>query len=77
MEINLKEAKSKMASLLDRSQMGEEVVIMHRGKRIAKLVPVSLASKRLPDLQSFRNSITVKGDSLGSAVVEDRNEERY
>ncbi|MFH0785021.1 MAG: type II toxin-antitoxin system prevent-host-death family antitoxin [Pseudomonadota bacterium] len=77
MEVNLKEAKSKMGSLLDRSQMGEEVVIMRRGKRIAKLVPVSITSKRLPDLHSFRNSITVKGDSLGSAVVDDRNEARY
>lgn len=77
MEINLKEAKLKMGSLLDRSQMGEEVVIMRRGKRIAKLIPVSNASKRLPDLHSFRKSITVKGDSLGSAVVEGRNEERY
>jgi prevent-host-death family protein len=77
MEINLKEAKLKMGLLLDRSQMGEEVVIMRRGKRIAKLVPVGKASKRLPDLHSFRNSITVKGDSLGSAVVEGRNEERY
>ncbi len=77
MEINLKEAKLKMGSLLDRSQMGEEVVIMRRGKRIAKLIPVSNTSKRLPDLHSFRNSIKVKGNSLGSAVVEGRNEERY
>jgi antitoxin (DNA-binding transcriptional repressor) of toxin-antitoxin stability system len=30
MEINLKEAKSKMGSLLDRSQKGEDVVIMRR-----------------------------------------------
>jgi prevent-host-death family protein len=77
MEINLNEAKSKMGSLLDRSQKGEEVVIMRRGRRIARLVPVSSSEKRLPDLKDFRDSITVKGDSLGSAVIQGRNEERY
>jgi prevent-host-death family protein len=77
MEINLNEAKSKMGSLLDRSQKGEEVVIMRRGRRIARLVPVSSSEKRLPDLKDFRDSITVKGDTLGSAVIQGRNEERY
>lgn len=77
MEINLNEAKLNLGSLLDLTQMGEEVVIMRRGIRKAKLVPVSKASKTLPDLQAFRNSIRVKGESLGSAVVEGRNEERY
>ena len=77
MEINLKEAKSKMGSLLDRSQKGEDVVIMRHGKRIARLVPVSNSDKRLPDLKTFRDSITVKGDTLGSTVIQGRNEERY
>jgi prevent-host-death family protein len=77
MEINLNEAKSKMGSLLDRSQKGEEVVIMRRGRRIARLVPVCSSEKRLPDLKDFRDSITVKGDTLGSVVIQGRNEERY
>jgi prevent-host-death family protein len=77
MEINLKEAKSKMGSLLDRSQRGEEVVLMRRGRRIARLVPVSSSDKRLPDLKDFRDSITVKGDTLGSTVIQGRIEERY
>lgn len=66
MEINIKEAKSKLGSLLDRSQKGEEVVIVRRGRRIARLVPVSNSDKRLPDLKDFRDSITVKGGTLGS-----------
>ncbi|KJR97799.1 MAG: hypothetical protein VR65_22505 [Desulfobulbaceae bacterium BRH_c16a] len=77
MEINVKEAKSKMGSLLDRSQKGEEVVIMRRGRRIARLVPVSSTDKRLPDLKDFRDSITVKGDTLSNTVIQGRNEERY
>ena len=77
MEINLNEAKSKMGSLLDRSQKGEEVVIMRRGRRIARIVPIGGSDKRLPDLKDFRDSITIKGDSLGNTVLQGRNEERY
>ena len=77
MEININEAKSRMGSLLDRSQKGEEVVIMRRGTRIARLVPIGGSDKRLPDLKDFRDSITIKGDSLGDAVIQGRNEERY
>ena len=77
MDVNIKEAKTKMSALLDRSQKGEEVVIMRRGKRIAKLVPVGDTDKRLPDLHDFRNSIAVKGKALSSAVVQGRNEERH
>ena len=77
MEINFEEVKSRMGSLLDRSKKGEEVVIVRSGRRIARLVPVSSSEKRLPDLKDFRDSITVKGSTLGSAVIQGRNEERY
>jgi len=77
MEINFEEAKLKMDSLLDRSQKGEEVVIVRSGRRIARLVPVSRSDKRLPDLKDFRDSIMVKGGTLGSVVIQGRNEERY
>jgi hypothetical protein len=33
--------------------------------------------KRLPDLKDFRDSITVKGDTLSNTVIQGRNEERY
>jgi prevent-host-death family protein len=77
MEVNVKEARAKISSLLDRTEMGEEVVIIRRGKRIARLVSVGDACKRLPDLRGFRNSILVKGKSLGEAVIQGREEERY
>jgi prevent-host-death family protein len=38
-EIGAVEAKDKFSRLLDRVQLGEEVVITRRGKPIAKLVP--------------------------------------
>lgn len=77
MEVNVKEARAKISSLLDRTQKGEEVVIVRRGKRVARLVAVGDVSKRLPDLHTFRASISVKGTSLSRSVIRGRSEERY
>lgn len=77
MEINVKEARNRISSLLDRTQKGEEVLILRRGKKVARLVPVSGAKKRLPDLSNFRSSIKVKGNSLSRQVVAGRDAERY
>ena len=77
MEINVKEARTKISSLLDRTQKGEEVVIVRRGKRVARLVPVDNTNRRLPDLRTFRNSISVKGGALSKAVIQGRSEDRY
>lgn len=77
MEVNVKEARTKISSLLDRTQKGEEVVILRRGKRIARLVPIDNTDRPLPDLRSFRKSISLKGEGLGRTVIQGRNEERY
>jgi len=77
MEVNVKEARAKISSLLDRTQKGEEVVIVRRGKRVARLVAVGDTDKRLPDLRTFRNSISLKSEALSGAVIQGRSEERY
>lgn len=77
MEVNVKEARSKISALLDKVQQGEEVIILRRGKRIARLVPITPSAKRLPDLTAFRSSMSVKGKSLSQTVVQEREEERY
>jgi prevent-host-death family protein len=77
MEVNVKEARRKISSLLDRTQRGEEVVILRRGKRIARLVPIGNTERRFPDLGSFRKSISLKGKALSRTVIQGRNEERY
>lgn len=77
MEINVKEARSKISSLLDRTQKGEDVVIVRRGKRVARLISVGNMERRLPDLRSFRNSISMKGNALSKTVINGRSEERY
>lgn len=77
MEINVKDARNQISSLLDRTQKGEEILILRRGKKVARLVPVSDSKKRLPDLSSFRASIKVKGDDLSQEVINGRTTERY
>jgi hypothetical protein len=52
-------------------------LILRRGKKEARLVPVSGYEKRLPDLSDFRESIARKGGPLSSTVIEGRDKERY
>jgi prevent-host-death family protein len=77
MEVNVKEARTKISSLLDRTQKGEEVVIVRRGKKVARLVAFGETGGRLPDLRTFRASISVKGMPLSMSVIEARSGERF
>lgn len=77
MEINIREARARISTLVDKAQKGEEIMILRRGKKIARLVPVERTQKRLPDLSGFRDSIRTKGQPLSQAVIEGRNQERY
>ena len=77
MEISAREARKRISTLLDLAQKGEEVVILRRGKRVARLVPAENSKRGLPDLTDFRASIAVKGEALSRAVVDTRNQERY
>ncbi len=77
MEINVKEARGKISSLIDRVKAGDEVIILRRGKQVARLVPMQNEKKILPALKDFRASIRVSGESLSTMIVSQRNEERY
>jgi len=77
MEVSVKEARNSIGTLLDRTQKGEEILITRRGKKVARLVPVDISEKRLPDLSDFRASIAVRGASLSQTVIDSRNMERY
>jgi prevent-host-death family protein len=77
MEINVKEARGKISSLLDRVKDGDEVIILRRGKQAARLVPVQTKEKVLPGLKDFRASISVSGEPVSSLVASQRDEERY
>jgi len=77
MEINVKEARAKISRLLKRTEKGEEVVILRRGKKVARLVAIVQKDRQLPDLSKFRASITICGKGLSQAVQDNREEERY
>ncbi len=77
MEISAKQARAKLSSLLKRVEEGGEVVLLRRGKRIARLVPAGKKHPRLPLLKEFRASIRVKGESLSTGVIRARAKERF
>lgn len=77
MEVSVKEARKKISALLDVTQKGGEVLILRRGKRVARLVPVDRSLKRLPDLSTFRASISLQGEPLSREVIQSRKAERY
>jgi prevent-host-death family protein len=77
MEINIKEARSRFSSLIHQVEEGEEIVLTRRGKAVARMVPSSGRSKRLPSLKKFRASIRLKGKPMSETVIEGRTSERY
>ncbi len=76
-EMNAKEARSKLSSLLKQVEEGDEVVILRRGKKVARLVSSQNEGRRLPRLRDFRASIRIKGDSLSGVVLAERKGTRY
>jgi prevent-host-death family protein len=76
-KVSVKEARENLRALLDRVVQGDEVVILRRGKEVARLVPPRRDLRRLPSLEAFRNSIRYKGKPLSTDVVRGRREERY
>ena len=77
MEISAKEARVRLSDLLKRAEKGEEVLLLRRGKKVARLVPAKKVQKTLPSLKEFRASIRIKGQPLSMAVLKNREEERF
>ncbi|NTV15001.1 MAG: type II toxin-antitoxin system prevent-host-death family antitoxin [Desulfobulbaceae bacterium] len=75
-EVNIKEARSQLSSLLTRVNQGEEVAVTRHGKKIACLVPPQ-GVERLPSLADFRSSLPFQTIPLSAAVIDTRKQERY
>ena len=76
LEVNVKEARSKLSILLDKVERGEEIIIKRRGKKVALLVSPK-RENALPSLRKFRESISTTGKSLSETVIDLRKEEGY
>jgi prevent-host-death family protein len=77
MEASLTEVKNRLGSLLARVEKGEEIIILRRGKEVARIVPPKKTANHLPSLRDFRSTIRVSGEPLSATVVRARNHERY
>lgn len=75
--VGIKEARENLRSLIERVSAGVEIVLVRRGREVARLVPPKSGRRRLPSLESFRSSIGVQGRRLSEEVVRARREERY
>ncbi|RME20229.1 MAG: type II toxin-antitoxin system prevent-host-death family antitoxin [Deltaproteobacteria bacterium] len=72
--INVKEARRNFKQLLDRVERGEEIVVLRRGRAVARLVPEYGRKPRLPDLAAFRAEIGKGGTSSAELVRQERDD---
>lgn len=75
--VSVKEARENLKSLIDRVAAGEEVILLRRGKEVARLIPPKSGGKRLPSLKDFRASIAVAGRPMSQELTRARTEGRY
>lgn len=75
--VSVRDARATLPTLLKQVAAGDEVVILRRGKAVARLVPPARKRRRLPDLSAFRASLHVKGKPLSATIIAGRREERF
>ena len=76
LEINVKDARTRLSALLSMVEKGQEIIITRRGKTVARMVPPE-PGHNLPTLKDFRASLKVRGKPMSESVIEARNEGRY
>ncbi len=77
LEINVKEVRENLSSILDKVEQGEDIVITRRGKRVARITNLDENPTPLKSLKNFRANINIQGNSLSQTVITQREEERY
>lgn len=71
-EIGAFEAKSKLGTLLDWVERGEEVLITRRGKAVARLVPADAGFDRAKARRAVEGILEARrGVTLGSLKIKD------
>jgi prevent-host-death family protein len=76
--VNVREARKNISRLLDAVSAGEEVVILRRGKPVARLGPVEeqeeIKTAGFPDRRRFRQKLPPMGESSSSLIRKIRDE---
>lgn len=75
--VSVKELRESLRSYVERAEAGEEIVILRRGKEVARLAPVERGGVGFPDLTEFRASIALRGEPASETVVRQRREARF
>ncbi len=75
LEVNVKDAPGNLSALLDMVEVGEEIIIKRRGKRVARMISPQ-AKNVLPSIKDFRASIKVDGKPMSQVVIDARREKR-
>lgn len=76
-KVTVDEAINNIKNLLKRVAAGEEIIIVEQDKPVAHLSPPSTDENIFADMRQFRQSLSVKGESLSQTVIKVRQEERY
>jgi prevent-host-death family protein len=76
-QVKVREVRSNLRALIERAEAGEEIVILRRGKPVARLMPPDHEPRPFPDLTGFRASIAVRGEPVSETVIRQRRESRY
>jgi len=77
-KVGIVEARQKLKTLLHEVADGRQIVVLRRGKEIARIVPpVPRRRRRLPPLGAFRAAVRVAGPPLSREVIHARRAARY
>ncbi len=76
LKINVKEARCNFSQLLNKVEQGQDILLIRRGKKVARLVS-SETGCNLPSLKEFRRTISLSGENLSSVILGARDKERY
>lgn len=75
--INVRDARESISQLLDLVQTGEEVIILRRGKPVARLIGPERRGGSFPDRSQLRKSLPPMSHSAAEMVRSLRDDERY
>lgn len=76
LEVNVKEVRSKLSTLLNKVEQGEVITITRRGKKVARLVSTNTTAS-LPSLKEFRQTMAVSGKPMSEEIIASRKTDRY
>lgn len=75
--VNVRETRENLSRLLDAVAAGEEIVIMRRGRPVARLVPAGAGEVAFQSRRALREALPPTRRPVAEDVRAGRDEERY